>query len=175
MSGEISGLDEVKVKVRELRRQYEMISGRDRMMLNGLIVFLVVVAGFFILLKPSLDSVSDAQLKLKGKQELLQWIQSNESLAKSLRKGGGKSQGRKPGQSLLALINQTSSQFRVPLKRYEPEGQDKLRVWVEDIPFNGFMRWLTSLQSKHNVNVINISIDSQKQPGIINAKVVLKG
>ena len=168
-------LDGLTTKLREVRRQYEMLSPRDRIMLNVMIIFLVVVIGYFALLKPSMDSVSKAQVTLKGKQELLQWMKSNEHLAKSSKKSGNSAKGRKPGQSLLALINQTSGQFQVPLKRYEPDGADKLRVWVEDVSFNGLIRWLNSLQDSHNVSVLNISIDSQKEEGIINAKVVLKG
>jgi len=170
-----SGLDGINTKIREARRQYEMISSRDRMMLNGLVIFLVIIAGYFLILKPSFDSVNQAQLELKGKQDLLQWIKSNEHRAKGVSNSGGKSQGRKPGQSLLALINKTSGPFQVSLKRFEPEGADKLRIWVEDIPFNNLVKWLNKLQAKHSVSILNISIDSQKEQGIINAKVVLKG
>ncbi len=175
MSNTPSALDTLNVKFRELLRQYEMISSRDRIMLNCLVVFLVVVIGFFLVIKPAFNAVEQAQLTLQGKQELLQWMKSNEHRAKSITGSGSKSKGRKPGQSLLALINQTSGRFQVSLKRYEPEGSDKLRVWVEDIPFNSLIRWLNSLESSNAVSVINISIDSQKESGIINAKVVFKG
>jgi len=175
MSGNPSALDTLNVKMRELRRQYEMISPRDRIMLNGLIVFLVIIIGYFLVLRPAFNAVEEAQLSLKGKQELLQWMKSNEHRAKNIAGSGKKAKGRRPGQSLLALINQTSGRFQVSLKRYEPEGSDKLRVWVEDIPFNSLIRWLNSLESSNAVNVINISIDSQKESGIINAKVVFKG
>ncbi len=175
MSNTPSALDTLSVKIRELRRQYEMISSRDRIMLNCLVVFLLVVMGYFLVLRPAFNAVDQAQLSLKGKQELLQWMKSNEHRAKSITGTGSKTKGRRPGQSLLALINQTSGRFQVSLKRYEPEGSDKLRVWVEDIPFNSLMRWLNSLESSNAVSVINISIDSQKESGIINAKVVFKG
>lgn len=175
MSNTPSALNALNVKIHELRRQYEMISSRDRIMLNSLIVFLAIVIGYFLVLKPAFNAVDQAQLTLKGKQELLQWMKSNEHRAKSITSSGNKSKGRKPGQSLLALINQTSGRFQVSLKRYEPEGSDKLRVWVEDIPFNSLIRWLNSLESSNAVSVINISIDSQKESGIINAKVVFKG
>ncbi len=170
-----SALDSINIKVRELRRQYELVSPRDRIMLNSLVVFLVIVIGFFLVVKPAFNAVEQAQLTLKGKQELLQWMKSNEHRAKSISGSGSKTKKRRPGQSLLALINQTSGRFQVPLKRYEPEGDDKLRVWVEDIPFNSLVRWLNTLESSNAVSVINISIDSQKDVGIINAKVVFKG
>jgi len=175
MSTAPSALDALNVKVRELRRQYEMIAPRDRIMLNCLIAFLVIVVGYFLVMRPAFNAVDEAQLALKGKQELLQWMKSNEHRVKSIAGSGSKAKGRRPGQSLLALINQTSGRFQVPLKRYEPEGTDKLRVWVEDIPFNSLVRWLNSLESSNAVSVINISIDSQKESGIINAKVVFKG
>lgn len=175
MANSSSALDSLNMKLREIRRHYEMISSRDRMMLHGLIAFLIIVAGYFLVLKPSFDAVERAQLSLKGKQELLQWMKSNEHRAKSVTRSRGKSKGRRPGQSLLALINQTSGRFQVSLKRYEPEGGDKLRVWVEDVPFNSFIRWLNSLESRNAVSVINISVESQKESGLINAKVVFKG
>lgn len=174
MASQQSAMETVNTKIRELRRQYEMISARDRLMLNGLALFLGVVIGYFVLLAPAFNAVEKAQQNLAAKQELLSWMKSNEHRAKSVNKTS-KGTGRRPGQSLLALINQTSGRHQVVLKRYEPDGSDKLRVWVEDVPFNSLMRWLNNLQSKYNVGVLNISIDSQKEPGIINAKVVLKG
>ncbi|OUS25813.1 hypothetical protein A9Q99_20370 [Gammaproteobacteria bacterium 45_16_T64] len=174
MSANGSALDAVNTKIRELRRQYEMISARDRLLLNGLVMFLGVIAIIFLLIQPAYNSVARAEQELANKQELLNWMKSNEHRVKKSNTSS-KAKARKPGQSLLALINQTSGRHQVALKRYEPDGSDKLRVWVENVSFNSLMRWLTGLESKYGVTVINISIDSQKEPGIINAKVVLKG
>jgi len=160
-------------KIREYRRQYSLLAPRERLMLLGAVVFLSGVLLYFVLVNPAINAAADAKQTLASKQALIQWMKSNESQVAQLRKQNGASSKPSSSQSFLALVNRSSGQYSVPLKRYEPEGQNKLRVWVEDVPFNGLISWLNELQAKNAINVVNISIDAQKDPGIISAKIIL--
>jgi len=166
-------LEAAYTKVREYRRQYSLLAPRERYMLLGMTVFLAIILVYFVLVNPAINAAADAKQMLTNKQTLIQWMKSNESKVTQLRKQNGASSKPTTSQSFLALVNRSSSQYSVPLKRYEPEGQNKLRVWVEDVPFNGLISWLNELKAKNAINVVNISIDAQKEPGIISAKIIL--
>jgi len=146
---------------------------RERYMLLGMTVFLAIVLVYFVLVNPAINAAADAKQMLANKQVLIQWMKSNESKVMQVQKQNRASSKPTTRQSFLALVNRSSGQYSVPLKRYEPEGQNKLRVWVEDVPFNSLINWLNELKTKSAINVVNISIDAQKAPGIISAKIIL--
>ena len=164
------------VKFREVMRQYELLQPRDRMILNGLAIFLLVLIVFFVLVKPATDSVVDAEAKLENSQAVLQWMINNKHLIQKESPSKGGQKGRRPkNKTMLSLVNSTSSRYGVTLKRYKPEGDDKLHVWLDNVEFNSAVKWLNKLQSDYSVGVVNISIDSGKKSGFIKAKIILRG
>ena len=79
---------------------------------------------------------------------------------------------RKVGKS------KTITSYRRPLgvavKRYENESENKLRVWLENVPFDKMVRWLDQLETRYGLVIVNIAIDAEKEPGLVTAKLVLQ-
>lgn len=158
----------------QFRRRYWMMANHERMVVNALFVAVVALLLFLIVINPALQKRSQASVELNAKRSVLQWVKDNEHRAtQASRSTAG--QAPKSGQALMAVVTSTSSQMGVSLKRYEPEGDDKLRVWIEDQSFNKTMRWLDMLQKQQGMTVVNVAVDSAKEPGIVTAKIVLRG
>jgi general secretion pathway protein M len=96
-----------------------------------------------------------------------------ETLAASAPRNAGPNAGA--GLSLLAIIDQSgkTSALAKPPSRLQPEGDDTVRIWLEDVPFDGLMRWLGDLQSRYGVRVDNADIERESGPGLVNARLTL--
>ncbi len=81
------------------------------------------------------------------------------------------------GRSLLAVVDQTAKQSGLggAIKRVEPDKEDSVRVSLEQVAFDDMVRWLNSLGQSYAVEVVTVTIDRQPQPGLVNARLVLKG
>jgi len=154
------------------QRRYDSLSDSERWIVN--IVGLLVVAAliFLVLIAPAQRSATDARLKLSGQQNLVQWMHDNEAVARQASSSsGGKAKSNQPIQT---IITSTAGPLGVTVKRYENESADKLRVWLENVPFDKMVRWLDQLETRFGIQIVNISVDAEKEPGLVTAKLVLQ-
>ena len=170
---ETNALGAVNDKIREVKRFFYGLGQREQNLIVGMLIVVVIAVVYLALMFPAQNSVTSASKKLEAKQSLLLWMQANEEQALA---AGKSSAGRSGGnsQNLLGDVNSLASRYQITLQRYEPEGKDKLRVWLEDVSFNNMVRWLHQLESQKGITVSSISLDSEKDPGLISAKLVLK-
>jgi len=79
------------------------------------------------------------------------------------------------GQSLLAVVDQSAkaSALNKPPSRLQPEGDDAVRIWLEDVPFAALMRWLGDLHVRYGVRVDAAEIERESGPGLVNARLTL--
>lgn len=165
-------LQNIQNSLDPLRRRYDSLSQSERMIVNGLGVLLVIVLVFLLLILPAQRSVSDAEMKLAGKQKLMSWMKENEQAARMAAAGGtGRSSSDQPLQS---VVTTTAPAMGLTVKRIEPESDDKLRVWLEKVSFDKTVRWLHQLESRYGIRIVNISIDAERAEGLVTAKFVLQ-
>jgi general secretion pathway protein M len=167
-------LQQLNETVDQYRRRYLSLPPRDRALVNITVVTLFLMFVWLAVVAPAQRMRGEAALKLSGQQATLQWVRENEARALAIA-GKTSASPRKSGQSLMAAVTSSSGQMGLTLKRYEPEGQEKLRVWLENQSFNKTIQWVDSLQRQHGMSVVNIAIDASSQPGLVNAKIVLRG
>ncbi len=154
------------------RRRYDSFADSERLVIN-IVAFLVVAALIYlIVVAPAQRAVASAEMKLVGKQNLVQWMKQNESLAREA--AGGAGNNARTNLPLQSVVTSTAPRMGINVKRFEPESDDKLRIWLEKVPFDKTMSWLYQLEQKHGVKVINISVDSEREEGIVSAKLVLQ-
>ena len=103
---------------------------------------------------------------------LLKWMVSKEAEAKAAT-GGQEKTTQRSSAPMISIINQSAQKNQITLKRFEPEGDAKLRVWVEEVPFNNFILWVQELETAHQVHVSSLSLDNPEQTGRISAKLIL--
>ena len=147
--------------------RYQALSGRDQMSLNFMAVFLSAVIIYLGVLKPIDERVEIAENKVVKGQELLDWMHANAHRVKS----GNSDRGR--NQSILSVVNSTARKNGLSLKRIEPEGNSKIRVWLESAPFNKTTEWLYQLESDKGITLSSISLEASDDTGRIDAKLVL--
>ena len=167
----------VKEALRPLLKRAESgfykLESRDRNALLALTLFLGVAILYYGVWYPVSHGLSEAEEEYRTQTELISWMKSHEAEAKSIGSSLSGSGGNKLSGSLCALANNVARQKSIALKRYEPDGNDKLRVWLEKVSFNDFVSWMQVLVSKGMV-VSNVSVEGQDDDGKINAKIIFK-
>ena len=147
---------------------------RQRLMvvIGALLLAILVVAltwGSF------LKDVNRLETVVMEKRKLEHWMQQASKEALKLRGvavAGGAAAGDK---SLLALVDETAKQGGLgqAMKRVEPEGQDKVRIQLDDALFDDISRWLDKLDTSHSVRVERITIDKLERAGFVNVRLTL--
>lgn len=158
-----------------MRKQYEMLPTRDRAALKLMTIVLVLVILVFGVIQPAYEYRKDAEIKLQESQKLLALVNDNRNLLVKSSKAGSAGGSKKTlnSQQLVSSVTSLAKRQKVALKRFEPSGQNKLKVWVDDASFDRVISWLGKLKSSLGVSVEQISIDKDDAPGKISARMTL--
>jgi len=135
------------------------------------IVFFALIWGSFI------KDVNRLETIVSEQRDLEQWMQRSSREALRLRGVAAGTTGVAGNRSLLALVDETAKQSGLgqAMQRVEPEGQDKVRIQLDNALFNDMSQWLEKLELTYNIHVDRISIDKEDRSGFVNARVTLAG
>ena len=161
----------------KLIAQYDHLPKRDQQALGVLGIALIIGLIYFGVWKPATDFHDQALQQRENAEELLVWLESNRATLKRI--SGASSEpattGTKPadGRELMALVTRTAGQSGLSLQRFEPSGDDAIRVWLEGVPFSQVASWLEMLKVDNGVNIDQASMDRQSTPGQISVRLTL--
>jgi len=157
------------------RKQYEMLPAQDRLALKALIAALSLAILYFAICMPIYEYKKNAEMKLEQNQQLLSLVMTNKKTLANIAKRSSGAGNKKAlnSQQLVSSVTNLAKRKGVVLKRFEPSGDNKLKVWVDDASFDKVMSWLSSLQQSLNVKVEQVSIEKDDAPGQISARLTL--
>jgi general secretion pathway protein M len=173
MSESAGGLLGISQQFADLKLKYYGLPPREKMVLLVLGVFCVCVVFYYAIWAPVTSSADRAYERYQKQLQLMAWMKANESAAKKASRSSGKSGGSRGGRSILSLVNATSGKYGIALKRFEPKGEDGLRVWLENVPFDKMLQWLEVLKGSYGIDVANVMLEAQKDSGKVNVTLVL--
>ena len=81
-----------------------------------------------------------------------------------------------PDRSLLALVDEGLREAGLTsvLARIEPEGDRRVRLWLEDAPFDSLIAWLERASAEQGVRLIDASVDRELAPGLVSVRLTLE-
>jgi len=147
----------------------------NRWLVAGSAVALILIL-YGLVWVPFDNKVRQLQRSVNQQQQLADWMQQQSREVRRLRGLARSGAGVAGKQSLLALTDQTAKQAGLgsAIKRVEPEGQDKVRIRMEQVVFDDLIAWLEKLQRRHRIRIARISIDRQDTPGRVDARLTLE-
>ncbi len=74
---------------------------------------------------------------------------------------------------LANVITDSVAAFQLTIRRLEPEGP-RVRVVLEDAPFDAVILWLDAVQRDRGLRVSEIEITRRPAPGVVNAVLALE-
>ncbi len=148
---------------------FKALDSRDQMLVKALSTLIVLALIFVWTLQPSQAAVKSAEARFNKELKFHQKMKENAYLfAGSRANNAGAFEG-----SILSLVNNTAKAKNIVLKRFEPEGDKGLRVWLDQVNFNSVIDWLELLEVQKGITIEQISID-KVSPGLVNLRAVLK-
>lgn len=163
-------LDQVTQYWSQLRRREQMLLASAGVVIGLLLIYLLVW-------EPQRERSDELKQLVKQQQALHAWMVNAAAEAKALQ--GQASSGGKisAGQSLLGVIDQTAKRGGLgsAVKRVEPDGSTRARVWLEAAKFDDVLRWLHTVQKRYSITVDSAIIDRGPSPGLVTARLVFSG
>ena len=163
--------------VRKLIAQYDHLPRRDQQALGLLTIALLIGLVYFALWRPVVDYHDEGVRSRENASELLAWLQANRQTLNRLSgtNTGQSSSGSKPqsGRELMALVTRTAGESGLALQRFEPSGEDAIRVWIDGVPFSQVASWLEMLGTNNGVEIEQASMDRQSEPGRVSVRLTL--
>ncbi len=159
---------------RKLSRSYDALPDRDQQAVKILIIVFILCVVYFLLWAPTWGYYQDSKKARDAAVQSLNYVKANEAEAREAAKKIGSAQ-KKSGsdQSSISIVTSSGRKSGVEIKRFEPSGNNKLRVWLEGVPFNNLVNWLDSLEKTYDISVQEIAIDRAEQSGYINGRLTL--
>lgn len=162
----------------KLTAQYDQLPRRDQQALIVLAVAVLLGILYFAIWRPAVTFHDSAVDKKENAEQLLAWLDANQaSLERLSGAASGQSSGNidKPadGRALMALVTRTAGESGLALQRFEPSGDDSIRVWLEQVPFGQVAGWLETLSASNGVEIEQASMDRQSEPGLVSVRLTL--
>lgn len=158
-----------------MKEWFNDLEARERRLVMAAAALLVVLLVYVVLWEPLESKVADLHAGTGELQSTLHWMQQASQEVKQLRGVGG-AQARPGGQSLLSLIDRSAKSGRLgtALKRVQPDGDRRVRVWLEGAGFDDLVRWLANLEDGQGVRVVNSVFEAKDDPGRVDARLVFE-
>lgn len=156
-----------------LKQKFTALSTRERAIVIGGAVLVVLVAVYMLALSPFYRALDARAERLDRKQADLSWMHS---VAPELQSSGGAIPAAAPtGESLVVLVDRTAREGNLAseLTGQTPTGNGGIRVRFENANFDTLVLWMGSLVQRHGVYIDQATIDRGEKPGLVNASFVL--
>lgn len=145
------------------------LAEREQWMVAGGAAVAVAIVFWGLVWLPLTNATSERQETVGAQKTLLVKLAQigPQTQAPSSRRGSN--------QSLVVLVDQTTraTGLAPALRRNQPDGNDTIRVTLQNAAFDSVMEWLANLESQHGVVVQSASVDTTRSPGTVNSTLVL--
>jgi general secretion pathway protein M len=149
---------------------YETAAPREQNIVKALGVFVGAMLILLLIVLPLHHFNANAIADYREQRDTLQWMQNNRAAV-----GNDTRKQREPGSSLFTLANQGARNFGLAFKRYEPNANQGLNLWLEQVPFNQVVKWLDALERDYGIVAVEITASRRDEAGMVDVRVVLKG
>ncbi len=166
----------LKLNKNEILLKLSELSPRERLLSAVIVVVVVIYSGYLLVFAPIATDNMLLEQKIKSQQQALQYLKKISVEVAELRKNHPGIVEGQDGESLMTIIDASSIQMAIKpmITRVNPNGADKVTLWLEHSSFDQFIDWLSVLETKHGitVNEISISLD-EANVSKVSVKVLL--
>lgn len=159
--------------IKNAREKWEDLDSREQLSLKVLSIVLACFIAYFAVWQPAKNYMSSEYASLEQSQELLQLIRNNRQKLASVGQRSNNQPAAMNSQQLVSTVTNLAKKNALSLKRFEPSGDNKVKVWLEDAPFDKMVEWLAQLEKNLKVRVEQISVEKEDAPGMISARLTL--
>jgi type II secretory pathway component PulM len=160
-----------QVKFDGLVQRYENLSDSDKRAVAILGAFLVVSLLYFVT-RLSFDYRNRNIAALAQDRELMLLLNTNEHRIKLAKNSSKNFEGA--DKPLLTLVSSTAKDSHIAFKRFQPDGENVVKLWMEHVEFNYLLFWLHHIERKNGISVQDISVEQAKDDGFVDVRLTLQ-
>jgi len=158
--------------IEQFNHWFSSISQRERVMVSVAGAFIVIAIVWLLGLQPLYSGKASTEKRVAEKTASLAKLQLS---AANMQQGGTGQALQGLDQSLVVVIDRTTRlrQLSGYLKRNQPDGNNTVRLRLENAPFDDVVVWLSELRTGYGLVASSASFDLAGPPGRINCNLVL--
>lgn len=161
----------MNAQLAQWHKKWQGMPANDRRALTILGLFGAVLFVIFGLFQPAKNYFDRAQNSALESRKLVEWINSQKpQLARlqSVRAETGAAEG-----TLLQRATAAAAARQVAIKRVEPEGDTRIRLWIDEVRYQDLQQWLNDLQQQKIV-IRSLNIDALDEVGMVSSRLTLE-
>ncbi|MES2683938.1 MAG: type II secretion system protein M [Pseudomonadota bacterium] len=167
-------LQSLQVKAEPLLAKYQELQPRERVVVAVGAVVVLLTLIYLVFWEPLANARAKQFAALTDERALAERLETiGATVQKARASGVGAIQGRE--QSLLTLIDQQgrAPELGKPPTRMQPEGENEVKVWFEDVSFDALVRWMAQLETRNGVKIVGAEIERRAGAGLVNARLTV--
>ncbi len=140
------------------------MSPRERFLSVLATVVVLFYSAYLFVVAPILADNLVLEQKIKAQQQAYQYLNNISTEVERLRNQQPKMDDNLQGQSLMAIIDASSSEkdMKSCIKRMIPDEADTVSLWLENCSFDRFIEWVAVLEAEHSITVNQISVEAEQ-------------
>ncbi|WP_237056259.1 type II secretion system protein GspM [Microbulbifer sediminum] len=163
----------MKEKIAELQRRWLALPPGDQRALGALSIFLGGLFLVYGLFMPAKHYFDNSRTRAEESRELVAWIEAQRPVLERLDPGAGRGSEQNAG-TLLQRVTAAAERHGITIKRFEPEGQGRIRLWIERARYEDLQPWFNTLiEQKFMLRTVNL--DALPEEGMVSARLTLEG
>lgn len=155
-------------------RYWHALSTRDRAVLLAGTLLVAGMLFWAYVWEPLGAARADWRTRAQAAERDLEWMRSAVRQANALKSQGSDqpSAARRIGQSLLALVDGSAREHQLGerVKRIEPEGEQRVRVFIELADFDQVAGWMENLESEFGVQCVELWVERTDPDTLVNLR-----
>ena len=158
-----------------MRDWFNSLETRDRRAVLVAVAAIALAAFYFLFWEPQVASRQRLEEDIEQQRETLAWMRGAAAEARVLASSEGQAVAPRAGKSLLGLVDRTAraASLSPAITRMEPQGTERVRIWLKDADFDKVVAWLGQLHRQHGMKVSNLDLERGKVPGMVGGRLAL--
>jgi len=154
----------------QLKTWWEGISPREQLLTMISAVVIAIAILYWGIWSPLTDQLNNSKAQLMRVEKTLAWTQEKATVL--LQADTGKAPVR--GRNLTQVLNSSARQDNITFSRIVNK-KDQIEVWITEVEFNAFVKWLANLSNQHGIAVLNADLAKTDRAGYIKVNRLLLG
>ncbi|WP_444944217.1 type II secretion system protein GspM [Microbulbifer sp. ZKSA006] len=162
----------MKEQIEQWRQKWQALPPSDQRALGLLGIFGAVIFIIYGLYAPAKGFFDEARLRAEENRELVNWMESQRPTLERIKPASGGSSAA--SGTLLQRVTSVAKQNQIVIKRFEPEGDNRIRLWIEEVRYQDLQPWLNRLMGD-KLAVRTINLDALAEEGMVSARLTIEG
>ncbi len=155
----------------ELKNWFEQLEDNEKKIVAIASIAMLILIIIFAILVPLNNSIDSLKIQVDSRKKSIETWQ--ESLPIILANQGS-SASYSNEQSINTIITKTTQQFNLSVSRVQEKSTNEMQVWLDNVPFNDFIRWTNEIQNRYQLKVASVNIRGKDRNGLSSIDIKLK-